>query len=40
MELITPTDMPIGGDVRINGYSFHILSCDEFTEKYLAGHLY
>jgi hypothetical protein len=38
-EFITPTDMPIGGDVKINGYSFHIESCDEFTKKFLNTHL-
>lgn len=32
---ITPTDMPLGGDVKINGYSFHILFADEYTENYL-----
>ena len=37
-RFITPTDIAIGGDVMINGYSFHILSCDEFTRKYLQGH--
>ena len=36
---ITPTDMPVGGDVKINGHSFHILSCDEYSQKYLAAHL-
>ena len=36
---ITPTDMPLGGDVKINGYSFHIESCDEFTQKWLDSHL-
>ena len=35
MALITPTDLPLGGDVKINGYSFHILSCDEYTKAYL-----
>ena len=38
-EFITPTELAIGGDVKINGYSFHILSCDEFTQNYLNGHL-
>ena len=38
-EFITPSDMPIGGDVKINGYSFHILSCDQYSENYLAEHL-
>jgi EF-hand domain-containing protein 1 len=28
---LTPTDINIGGDVKINGYSFHVLSCDEYT---------
>lgn len=37
---ITPSDMPIGGDVKINGYSYHILSCDEYTKNYLNGHLF
>ena len=36
---VTPTDMPIGGDVKINGYSFHIESCDEFTLKWLDTHM-
>lgn len=30
-DFITPTDLAIGGDVKINGHCFHILSCDEFT---------
>ena len=30
-QFITPTDIALGGDVKINGYSFHILSCDEYT---------
>lgn len=37
-EFITPTDLPIGGNIKINGYSFHVLSCDEFTKKYLQTH--
>lgn len=36
---ITPSDMAIGGHVKINGYSFNILSCDEYTRKYLEEHL-
>lgn len=39
LEFITPTDLPLGGDVKINGYSYHILSCDEYTKKYLQTHL-
>lgn len=38
MEFITPTNMPVGGDIRINGYNFHILDCDDYTTKYLATH--
>lgn len=38
-EFVTPTDMPIGGSVRINGYYFLIESCDEFTQKWLEAHL-
>lgn len=30
------SDLPVGGDVKINGYSFHILTCDEYTQKFLA----
>jgi len=32
---LTLTDLPIGGNVKINGHSFNILSADEFTNKYL-----
>jgi hypothetical protein len=39
-EFITPSHLPIGGDVRINGYSFHLLSCDDYTTKYLATNTY
>ena len=39
-EFITPTDIAVGGDVKINGYSFHILGCDEYTQKYLDQHTY
>ena len=35
-NIITPSDMPLGGDVKINGHSFHILSYDDYTAKYLA----
>ena len=38
-EFITPTDMPIGGNIKINGYSYKILSCDEYTVKYLQSHM-
>jgi EF-hand domain-containing protein 1 len=39
-EFITPTDLALGGDVKINGYNFHILSCDEYTQKYLDQYTY
>jgi len=37
-KFISPTDMVVGGDVVINYYSFHVLSIDEYTDKYLAYH--
>ena len=39
-EFITPSDLAIGGDIKINSYNFHILGCDDFTTKYLATHTY
>ena len=38
-EFITLTDLPVGGDVKINSYSYHILGCDEYTQKYLDTYL-
>jgi len=35
MNFITPTDMAIGGNVKINGHSFHIISADDYTLNYL-----
>lgn len=40
MEFITPTELPVGGDIKINGYNFHILGSDEYTTKYLSTHTY
>lgn len=37
-NFLTPNDISIGGDVLINSYSFHVLSADEYTAKYLEGH--
>ena len=37
-EFITPTDLSVGGDIKINGYNFHLLGCDEYSTKYLATH--
>ena len=34
-EIITPSDLAIGGNVKINGHSFHILSADDYTINYL-----
>lgn len=39
-EFITPTDLGVACDIRINGYNFHILGCDDYTTKYLATHTY
>jgi len=33
-QFFDPADFRIGKDVKINGYSFHILRCDEFTKKW------
>ena len=38
--IITPSDLPLGGDVKINGYSFHVLTCDEYTKNYLDQYSY
>jgi len=40
MAFITPTDMPVGGDIKINGFNYHILGCDEYTTKYLSTHTF
>lgn len=37
-DFVSPSDMPIGGDIKINGYSYHIVSCDDFTSNYLSTH--
>jgi len=37
-NFLTPVDIVVGGDVKINSHSFHVLTCDEFTEKYLEAH--
>ena len=39
-EFITPTDLAIGGDIKINGHGFHILSCDDYTQNYLDQYTY
>jgi hypothetical protein len=40
MEFISPSDIAIGGDIKINGYNFHIMGCDEYSTKYLATNTY
>jgi len=40
MQHITPSDLGIGGDIKVNGYNFHILGCDDYTTKYLATHTF
>lgn len=37
---ITPTELPIGGDIKINSYNFHILGCDDYTTKYLTSNTF
>jgi hypothetical protein len=39
MCFITPTDLLVGKNVKINGHSFQILSSDEYTQKYLQAHI-
>ena len=38
-EFFLPTDLVIGKDILINGFSFRILECDEFTTKWYASHI-
>ena len=40
MEFITPSDLGIGKDIKINGFTYTILGCDDFSKKYLATHTY
>ena len=40
LEFINPSDLAVGGDIKINGYNFHLFGCDEYTTKYLAIHTY
>ena len=36
---VTPSEMAVGGTVKINGYSFFVETCDDFTQKWLQEHL-
>ncbi|KAL4485443.1 hypothetical protein ABPG72_008311 [Tetrahymena utriculariae] len=38
-EFFQPTDLVVGKDVIINGYSFRILECDEYTLKWFANNI-
>jgi hypothetical protein len=38
LEFFSPSDLIVGNDVVINGWSFKILECDEFTKKWYAQH--
>jgi EF-hand domain-containing protein 1 len=40
MEFITPSELAIGGDIKVNGYCYTLLGCDDFSKKYLASHTY
>ena len=40
MKFITPSDLLIGGDIKINGYNYHILGADDYSRSYLVGHSY
>ena len=33
-NFFTPADLIVGKDVKINGFSFHLEECDEFTRKW------
>ena len=38
-EFITLSDFSIGGNIKINGHSFHILTADDYTLSYLNNYL-
>ena len=33
-NFFNPADLIVGKDVKINGFSFHLIECDEFTRKW------
>jgi hypothetical protein len=35
-EFFSPIDLIVGNDIKINGWSFKLLDCDEFTRKWYA----
>lgn len=38
-EFFVPTDLVVGKDITINGYSFNILECDDYTKKWYASNI-
>jgi len=40
LEFITPSELSVGGDIKINGYNFHVLGCDDYTINYLSNHTF
>ncbi|EGR31837.1 hypothetical protein IMG5_100900 [Ichthyophthirius multifiliis] len=38
-EFFLPTDLIVGKDIIINGFSFRILECDDFTKKWYQQHI-
>jgi hypothetical protein len=35
-QIFGPEDLIVGGDIKVNGHSFHITDCDVFTKKWYA----
>jgi hypothetical protein len=35
-EFFSPLDLIVGNDIKINGWSFKLLECDDFTKKWFA----
>lgn len=35
-EVFQPVNLIVGQDVKINGYTYHITDCDDFTKKWYA----
>jgi len=38
-EIFKPMDLIVGKDIKINGYSFHLLECDDYTKKWYEDNL-
>ena len=39
-DYFKPEDLLVGNNIKINGYSFNIYECDEFTKKWFAENLF